>query len=87
MSAQEAVAASAPGDQRPRATTGWDSLTDREREVVLLAATHLTNPEIGERLTLSARTVKRHLEKAYPKLGVSSRHDLAEVVRLHAPGG
>ena len=52
-------------------------LSPREREVALLAGTGLSTAEIAERLFLSPRTVQNHLNRAYEKLGVSSRKDLA----------
>ncbi|QFZ24309.1 helix-turn-helix transcriptional regulator [Saccharothrix syringae] len=55
-------------------------LTAQQREVVLLAARGLRNREIAERLFLSPRTVGSHLHNAYPKLGVSGRHQLREVI-------
>ncbi|WP_139210030.1 helix-turn-helix transcriptional regulator [Microlunatus flavus] len=58
----------------------WSSLTGRERQVVRLAATGLTNREIGEAVFLSPRTVGVHLYNAFPKLGVTARHQLAAVV-------
>jgi DNA-binding NarL/FixJ family response regulator len=45
--------------------------------VVQLAADGLSNREIGAQLFLSPRTVGYHLYKAYPKLGVGSRTELA----------
>lgn len=45
------------------------SLTAHERTIVELAATGLTNKEIGERLFLSHRTVATHLYRVFPKLG------------------
>ncbi|MFJ9827648.1 AAA family ATPase [Streptomyces sp. NPDC101160] len=48
-------------------------LTAQELQVVRLAATGLSNREIGARLFLSPRTVGYHLSNAYPKLGVTSR--------------
>ncbi|MDT7749734.1 MAG: hypothetical protein QOD96_3396, partial [Pseudonocardiales bacterium] len=46
-----------------------------------LAATGLTNREIGQRLYLSHRTVSTHLHRIFPKLGISSRTDLALALR------
>jgi DNA-binding CsgD family transcriptional regulator len=48
-------------------------LTARETEVVALAARGLTNRAIGERLSISARTVHKHFENVYAKLGVRTR--------------
>ncbi|MEV6039206.1 AAA family ATPase [Nonomuraea sp. NPDC052116] len=56
-----------------------DALTPQELQVVRLAATGATNRQIGAQLFLSPRTVGFHLYKAYPKLGISSRADLADL--------
>jgi DNA-binding CsgD family transcriptional regulator len=64
-------------EPRRRPTTGWESLTRMEREVVRLAAEGLSNPEIGERLFISRRTVSTHLSHVFVKLGVRSRAELA----------
>jgi DNA-binding NarL/FixJ family response regulator len=48
-------------------------LSAREVEVVRLVATGLTNAEIAKRLFISPRTVNRHLNSVYQKLGVRSR--------------
>ncbi|WP_280888846.1 LuxR C-terminal-related transcriptional regulator [Streptomyces sp. LBL] len=55
-------------------------LTSRERDVALLAANGFTSPAIGHRLGLSARTVDNSLGRAYQKLGVTSRRNLAPLV-------
>jgi DNA-binding CsgD family transcriptional regulator len=52
-------------------------LTTREREVAGFAARGLSDVEIADRLSLSRRTVETHLYRAYAKLGVSGRHELA----------
>ncbi|MFF5210474.1 AAA family ATPase [Streptosporangium sp. NPDC000396] len=54
-------------------------LTPQELQVVRLAATGATNKEIAARLFLSPRTVGHHLYNAYPKLGVSTRTELARL--------
>jgi DNA-binding NarL/FixJ family response regulator len=51
--------------------------TTREWENVRLAAGALQSNEIAERLFVSTRTVDGHLDRAYVKLGVTSRKDLA----------
>ncbi|MEV0349870.1 AAA family ATPase [Nonomuraea sp. NPDC050680] len=56
-----------------------DRLTPQERQVVRLAATGLSNRQIGARLFLSPRTVGHHLYKAFPKLGVASRAQLGDL--------
>jgi DNA-binding CsgD family transcriptional regulator len=55
-------------------------LTRREREVSLLAAQGLPSKDIADKLFLSVRTVENHLQRAYEKLGVSSREGLAQVL-------
>lgn len=50
-----------------------DRLTDREREIMLLVATGLTNGEIGRRLGISRSTVTEHVARAMETLGVTSR--------------
>ncbi len=55
------------------------SLTDREREVVLLAGTR-SNREVAERLGLSVRTVENHLARAASKTGIRSREELFHLV-------
>ena len=63
--------------QRKRPTHGWESLTPTELQVVELVAAGLTNPQIGDRLFVSKRTVQAHLAHVFTKLGVSSRAELA----------
>ncbi|MBB4929987.1 DNA-binding CsgD family transcriptional regulator/tetratricopeptide (TPR) repeat protein [Lipingzhangella halophila] len=48
-------------------------LTPREVEVLKLVVTGATNREIADRLVISEKTVARHLDNMFPKLGVSSR--------------
>ena len=63
--------------QRKRPTHGWHSLTPTELQVVELVAEGLTNPQIGQRLFISPRTVQSHLYHTFAKLGVSTRAELA----------
>ena len=60
----------------PRSIEG-SQLSDREREVALLASQNLSSREIAERLYVSVRTVDNHLQQVYVKLGVKRRTDLA----------
>jgi DNA-binding CsgD family transcriptional regulator len=55
-------------------------LTAQETQVARLARDGLSNPEIGTRLFISARTVQYHLSKAFTKLGISSRSQLHRVL-------
>jgi DNA-binding NarL/FixJ family response regulator len=48
-------------------------LTPRESEVLRLVAQGRSNRDIADVLVLSPRTVKRHVENIFDKLGVSSR--------------
>ncbi|MDR7185725.1 DNA-binding NarL/FixJ family response regulator [Microbacterium trichothecenolyticum] len=69
LGAEPAVAelAAVMGDRRAGA------LTTRELEVLRLVSTGLTNRGIGERLSLSEKTVARHLANIFGKLGITSR--------------
>jgi DNA-binding NarL/FixJ family response regulator len=67
-----------------------DVLTPREREVVALAATGLTNEQIGEQLYLSPLTAKTHVNRAMTKLGARGRAQLVVIAYesgLVRPGG
>jgi DNA-binding CsgD family transcriptional regulator len=62
---------------RNRPRTGWASLTDTESRIVDLVSEGLSNPQIGERLFVSRRTVQTHLAHVFSKLDISSRAQLA----------
>ena len=64
-----------------------DQLSDRQMDVVLLAAQGLRNAEIAEQLHVSVDTVKTHLKHAFSKLGVSRRSQLREHVGESFPLG
>ena len=53
------------------------SLTDRERQVLLLVRGGLANKQIARRLGISERTVKAHLTSVFQRLGVSDRTQAA----------
>jgi DNA-binding NarL/FixJ family response regulator len=59
-------------DQRPR-PEGCSSLTDRERQILQVLATGANNRQIARQLHIAEGTVRKHLEHAYAKLGVSTR--------------
>jgi DNA-binding CsgD family transcriptional regulator len=52
------------------------SITDRQREVIVLIAAGCSNDEVGERLGISPRTVKAHCDVLRQKLGVRRRRQL-----------
>ena len=57
-------------------------LTAQQLEVAHLAASGLSNKEIGERLFLSPRTVSAHLYRIFPKLGITSRSALRDALAV-----
>ena len=58
-------------------------LTARERQVLTLLASGLTNSEIAERLVVSLSTVKSHVSSIITKLGASSRTEAATIAVRH----
>jgi len=70
---------------RGRPQIGWPSLTPTEHTVAGLVTEGLSNPQIGERLYISHRTVQSHVAHIFAKLDISSRTELAaEVARQEA---
>lgn len=61
-------------------------LTAREHEIALLASAGNASKDIAEILALSVRTVDNHLQRAYAKLGVTTRRELARTFRTVPPG-
>jgi DNA-binding NarL/FixJ family response regulator len=56
-------------------------LTPVELDTALKATAGCSNKQIAADLHLSVRTVENHLHRVYQKLGVSGRHELADVLR------
>ena len=84
----ELAAAGARAEQQPARPAGpLAALTTQELQVVRLAATGRSNRTIAAQMFLSPRTVGYHLYKAYPKLGVSSRAELATLIRTSTDDG
>jgi DNA-binding CsgD family transcriptional regulator len=76
---------SSPGLE-PLALVG-EELTEREREVAMLAARGRTSAEIAAELYLSVRTVDTHLGRIYRKLMVDGRHQLADALGVGGAAG
>jgi len=77
-----ALAACCEGAVTPRLAQAESAvpLSDREREIAMLAASGLASKDIAERLYLSVRTVNNHLQHVYTKLGVTSRAELTRAL-------
>jgi DNA-binding NarL/FixJ family response regulator len=78
----------------PQAETDprWQSLTDRERQILIAIGEGWTNGEIAERLVLSESTVKTHVGRVLAKIGARDRvqavifaYDFG-LTRPHTPG-
>lgn len=70
-----------------RPLTGWDSLTDTDRNITRLVAEGFTNQQVADQLYISIHTVAYHLRQVFRKLGISSRVGLARVALEKAAGG
>ncbi len=85
LSLEEAVAYAQRGRaEHADATHGWASLSPVERQIVELASQGLSNPGIAEKLFISRNTVKVYISRAYAKLGVSNRTELALLATRHS---
>ena len=68
-------------------TSGVESLTSREREVVNLVAQGLPNKAIASQLGISPRTVEGHLNHVFEKVGASSRSALVRLAMVNGMVG
>jgi DNA-binding CsgD family transcriptional regulator/tetratricopeptide (TPR) repeat protein len=72
----------AAGEQTARPSArSWETLTAQELQIVKMVGDGFSNKEIAQRLYLSPRTVSGHLYRAFPKLGVTSRSQIAACFR------
>ena len=78
--AERAAAELPPGERPSEAADPLATLTALEEQVARLAAAGLSNPEIGERLFYSRKTIERRLSAVFAKLGVRSRTELARLL-------
>lgn len=65
----------------------WESLTDREREVLGLLAEGLNTAAIAELLTVTSKTVEYHVTNILGKLCLTSRLEIMNWVHTHWPDG
>jgi DNA-binding NarL/FixJ family response regulator len=71
-------------DRRP----GGHDLTPRERQILGLIATGLSNRQIADLLVISPKTVKNHVSNIYQQIGVSQRSQATDAWQdLCRPGG
>ncbi|HET9962153.1 MAG TPA: response regulator transcription factor [Nitrospiraceae bacterium] len=81
---QKPSAADPPADGRS-ASVAWASpLTNRERDIIMLAGQGLSNKDIADRLCIACTTVRHHLTHIFDKLNVTSRQQL--LIRAHQHG-
>lgn len=64
----------------PATTAAADLLTPQELHIAALAAQGLSNRDIAQQLYVSHRTIGSHLYRVFPKLGVTSRAELAQAL-------
>jgi len=76
------------GGERPaeEVLTDQGMLSRREREVVTMVASGMTNKEIAQRLFIAERTAEGHVERIRNKLGVRSRTEVATWAVAHGLG-
>jgi DNA-binding CsgD family transcriptional regulator len=67
-------------ERHPAFGGSFATLTEREREIAMLASTGMTSVEIARELYLSVRTVDGHLGRVYRKLDLSNRAGLTRAV-------
>ncbi|MBM7783378.1 helix-turn-helix transcriptional regulator [Tenggerimyces flavus] len=78
--ARSELSAAGAAVTRTAASDVLAALTPQELQISQLAAQGMSNNDIAAQLFLSSRTVAYHLYKAYPKLGISSRSELAALL-------
>ena len=84
LTAAEAIAYAQRGrGERKRPSSGWESLTPAERDVIRLVCDGLANKDIATRLFVSPKTVQAHLTHVYTKLSLSSRVQLVQEAARH----
>jgi DNA-binding NarL/FixJ family response regulator len=77
------LAAECQGAQTPalRAALTTQPFTDRQREIISLAARGLSNKSIADQLTMSVRSVEGHLFRASQRVGANNREQLIAMLQ------
>jgi DNA-binding CsgD family transcriptional regulator len=57
------------------------SLTERERQIAMMASAGMTSQIIASTLSVSVRTIDNHLLRVYKKLGLNGRRELSQALR------
>lgn len=70
---------------RPLAGSGWDGLSDRERDVALLVAEGATNARVARTLHLSEHTVRAHVSRVLAAFAAGSRTAIAVALADRMP--
>lgn len=70
----------ATGEPCPGHSQGLPGLSAQELRIAQMAARGLSNRQIGQHLMLSHRTIGAHLYRIFPKLGITSRGQLAAIL-------
>ncbi len=81
--AAQRLAAECQGARTPalRAATTSQPFTNRQREIISLAAQGLSNKQIAARLTMSTRSIEGHLFRASQRVGANSREQLIGILQ------
>ena len=73
-------------EDRPAPENGLEELTRREREIAIAAAGGASNREIADSLFYSVKSIEAYLTRAYRKLEISGRGELATLLDSGQPG-
>lgn len=72
-----------PPAQMAQDTSQWDTLSEREKEVLRLVALGYTSAEVAEQLNLSAKTIETYRARGMEKLGLRNRAALVRFALHH----
>lgn len=81
--AREALDATSPAAAAAEAGDPWETLTDREKQVLHLVAEGKSNKEVAELLEISVKTAMSHRERVMEKLNLHGRTELIKFALSH----